>query len=296
MRCSSLVAALLIGSTTLCSDLLGQGLLYLDVPLSYNAGLVSAAHEGVSTETKSSRLWLPLSLDQSPPSISPGNAGLRSLLFPGLGHAALGRERGWAYLGLEALGWLWYADRRNKGAELRSEYRDYAWQEARLQGVPRADGDFAYYEVMSQWDRSGQFDLDAGLEGTQPELNPSLYNGLIWSRAIGIFSVDAVAGPGDSQYDAAIRYYKQHAYGTDFLWDWLDTAGGRSAYAGIIRASDDRFRQARNAIGFVIGNHLVSAIDAFLSARAGMDIETRIILGAAGQGVALATKIGGAEP
>lgn len=293
MRCASLAAYLIIGSTTLCSDLLGQELLYLDVPRSYGDGLVTVAREDVFPVTESARVWLPLSLDQEDPPISAANAGLRSLLLPGLGHVSLGRGRSFAYFGLEALGWLWYADRRTKAAELRSEYRNYAWQEARLQGARRIEGDFAYYEVMSQWDRSGRFDRNARSEGTQPELNPSVYNGLIWSRAVGIFSVDAVAGPGDSQYEAAIRYYEQHAYGPNFLWDWVDTDGGRSTYAEIIRTSDDRFRQARDAIGFLIGNHLVSAVDAFLSARAGIDIETRLGLGASGGGVALATKIRG---
>tara|TARA_Y100001970_G_scaffold202063_1_gene245994 strand:+ start:6529 stop:7083 length:555 start_codon:yes stop_codon:yes gene_type:complete len=179
-----------------------------------------------------------------------------------------------------------------KGTDLRGEYRDYAWQKARLQSGPRVDGDFDYYEVMSQWERSGHFDLDLGREGTQPELNPSYYNGLIWTRALGIFSVGQSSGPGDPEYESAIRYYEQHAYGTGFLWNWTGTPGGRSTYADIIRKSDDRFRQARNAVGFVIANHLVSAADAFVSGRTGLNIETRVGPGMGGSGVTLAAGLG----
>ena len=84
-----------------------------------------------------------------------------------VGQFALGNRRGLVYAGLEVLGWLWYIDRRMKGNDLRGEYRDYAWHEARLQSGPRVDGDFDYYEVMSQWERSGHFDHDPSREGTE---------------------------------------------------------------------------------------------------------------------------------
>ena len=282
---------LLLGVSSSFAVLSGQELLHLDERLlSLDRLSLKGGVDRARPDTP--ELWSRSLVEPIKPSVGPENAGLRSLLVPGLGQLALGNRRGWAYAGLELLGWLWYFDRRVKGTDLRREYRDYAWQKARLQSGPRVDGDFDYYEVMSQWERSGHFDLDLGREGTQPELNPSYYNGLIWTRALGIFSVGQSSGPGDPEYESAIRYYEQYAYGTGFLWSWTGTPGGRSTYADIIRKSDDRFRQARNAVGFVIANHLVSAADAFVSGRAGLDIETHVGPGMGGSGVMLAARLG----
>lgn len=223
--------------------------------------------------------------------VSPGGAALRSALIPGAGQLALGQRRGWAYLGIEALGWVVYLDRRRSGGALREEYRDFAWEEARLQSGARVDGDFDYYETMSQWDRSGAFDADPSLAGVQPEVDATRYNGLVWTRALGIFSADPAAGPGDPRYDAALEYYVERAYGDDFLWDWTGDPGARSTYAGIIEASDDRFRQARNAVGLVIANHLVSAVDAFVAARSRVRLESRIVPGPMGRGLTFAASL-----
>ena len=229
---------------------------------------------------------------QTSPAIGTADAAIRSALIPGAGQLALGQKRSWAYLGLEAIGWFLYLDRRGAGADLRTEYRDYAWDVGRIQAGTRVDGDFDYYETMSNWDRSGAYDRDTGRPGIQPEDDTSLYNGLIWARARGIFSVDPAAGPGDPQYEAAITYYETRAYGPDLLWDWTSSPGGRSTYVGLIEASDQRFRQARNAMGLIIANHLVSAVDAFLSARApGLSTRSRVLPGPTGQGVTVATSI-----
>ena len=170
--------------------------------------------------------------------------------------------------GARALGLAMVLDRRVKGTDLRREYRDYAAQKARLQEGPRVDGDFDYYEVMSQWERSGHFDLDLDAKGTQPELNPSYYNGLIWTwRSASSRSVSPLVRgilSTNRQFATTSSMLTELAYRVN------RTPGGRSTYADIIRKSDDRFRQARNAVGFVIANHLVSAADAFVSGRAGL--------------------------
>ncbi len=224
-------------------------------------------------------------------SVGPGSAALRSALLPGGGQFALGQRRSWAYLGLEVIGWGVYLNRTWAGDELRDQYRDFAWAEGRLQTGPRIDGDFDYYETLSKWDRSGSFDADPGLAGVQPEEDPSVYNGLIWSRAAGIFSVDPSAGLGDPRYDQALLYYTERAYGHELLWDWTATPGARSTYAGIIKSSDERFRQASNALGFVIANHLVSAVDAFVSARSGLRLESRVLPGPGGLGMTVASSL-----
>ena len=227
---------------------------------------------------------------------TPGRAGLRSLLLPGSGQLAQGRRRGWAFVGIELIGLAAYLDRGRDARDLRDQYRDFAWVNGRVQGALRIDGDFDYYEALSKWDRSGAFDSDSGVGGVQPEVDPSAFNGLIWLRATGIFSVDPSAGPGDARYDRALAYYNERAYGTQFLWDWTGVPGSRSAYAALIQSSDDRFRQASHALGLVLVNHLVSAIDAYVSARSGLLVETRIVPGSGGLRVSVVSSVRGQGP
>lgn len=191
-----------------------------------------------------------------------------SALVPGAGQLlALDQRRGWAYLAIEALAWVVYADRRAAGGRSRDRYRDLAWEVARLRDGPRVDGDFEFYERMASWGQSGRFDADPGAPGLQPESDPSTFNGSVWQRARGIYSVEPGQGPSDPAYQAAIDYYSSNAYGDAFRWDWSDDAEALDQYDGLIRESDERFRQATVVFGAVIANHLVSAVDAYVAAR-----------------------------
>lgn len=224
----------------------------------------------------SSLLFLPWVQESPQQAPSIGMSSLLSAVLPGAGQHMLGQDRKWAYLALETVGWVLYADRRSAGGDLRRRYRDFAWTEARAQQGARVDGDFGYYETLTNWDRSGAYDRDPVAAGLQPENDPAAFNGSIWSRAVLIFPPDPGASLGDPSYDNALEYYRQRAYGTEFLWDWTDT-GTQTEYGGLIEESDDRFRQATNVLGVVIANHVVSAVDAFLSAR-GLPVatETRV--------------------
>ena len=191
-----------------------------------------------------------------------------SALVPGLGQHTLGQGRKWAYWAVEAVGWVLYVDRRRAGGQLKDEYRTFAWDEARIQAGARIDGDFGYYETLSKWTRSGAFDGDPAAPGVQPETDPTAYNGSIWALATQIF---LPGGPGvpdtDPQYRRALQYYHDRAYSADFLWDWTGTGMAQDEYGGLITSSDDRFRQATNVLGAIIANHVVSAVDAYLTAR-----------------------------
>jgi hypothetical protein len=191
-----------------------------------------------------------------------------SLALPGMGQHMLGQQRKWIYGAIEVIGWVAFLERRGKGAEYRDQYRDFAWTQGRLQSGPRIDGDFDYYETLSKWNSSGDFDADSGLPGVQPEMDAATFNGSIWSLASQIF----IAGGGpvtetDPAFQGALGYYMERAYGAAFLWDWSTVPGGREELGGLIETSDDRFRQATTALGVVIANHLVSAVDAYLSGR-----------------------------
>ena len=199
---------------------------------------------------------------------SAGRATFLSAVLPGAGQHVLGQRRKWLYLALEATGWVFYVDRRSSGSDLAGAYRDFAWSEARIQNGPRVDGDFDYYERLSKWGRSGAYDADPGSAGIQPETDPSTWNGSVWGLAERLFLPDGPSTPPtDPQYQRALEYYADRGYDDTFLWDWAGTGSAQEEYTDLISASDDRYRQATNILGGIIANHVVSAVDAFLSAR-----------------------------
>ncbi len=205
----------------------------------------------------------------------------RSLLLPGWGQHALGQRRSWAYLAVEATLWAYWANRRSAGADARDAYRDLAWGEARIGSASRVDGDWPYYETLEKWTRSGVYDADPARSGVQPEADPSTYNGYVWSLARGQFLQAGEPDESDPGYAQALAYYERRAYGAAFLWDWSGKDTALRRYEGLIRDSDDRFHQATTALGAVLANHLLSAADAFVSARLPGDAGLRIAPGTA---------------
>lgn len=223
----------------------------------------------------SSQVGEALQVRETPPSIALATA--LSAVVPGAGQHYLGQKRAWAYLVLEAVGIYAWTDRRSAGADLRDRYRDFAWEEARIQGSARRDGDFDYYETMSNWQRSGSFDTDLTMTGIQPETEMGTFNASIWSLASRLF-LGAPGAPDQAAMDRALEYYAERAYPTDQLWDWDASPGGKDRFGELITDSDDRFRQATNVLGAVIANHVVSAIDAFVSARGlGRDLDMQLV-------------------
>jgi hypothetical protein len=210
----------------------------------------------------------PASAQVSPGTPTPQGAAARSMVLPGWGQLELGQRRGWAYALAEVALWVVWADRRAAGRHVRDEYRDFAWETGRIQTGPRVDGPFAYYETLSKWVRSGAFDADAGADGIQPEEDSTTFNGSIWARATGLYLPSGTPpDPLDASYQQALDYYRARAYGTEFLWDWSGRDEDRRSLGTLIRRSDDRFRQATTAFGAVLANHVLSGVDAFVSAR-----------------------------
>lgn len=191
-----------------------------------------------------------------------------SLGVPGAGQKSLGQKRALAYIALEAFAWIEFARARSDGGSLRNQYRTLGWDVARTFAGPRVDADFAYYEALTNFARSGEFDSDPNAPGLQPESDRSTFNGNIWSLAADIFFPPGTTpGPGDPRFERALDFYRERGYGDQFLWDWTGNDAERARYKDLIRDSDSRFHRSTVMAGVLLANHLVSAIDAFLSAR-----------------------------
>lgn len=206
---------------------------------------------------------------------SQGRAFLSSLILPGLGQYQQGRRRWLLYAGVEVTAAALYLDRRGDGRSLRRRYRRLAWDVARegLSEGPRMDGNFVYYETLSRWARSGDWDVDPDAAGLQPETDPDTFNGSIWALASQIFDLDPADPEGSSGYQNALGYYTERGYGPAFLWDWSGSPGSRETFGELIEESDGRFRAARQAVGILVANHLLSALDGLITARVARRID-----------------------
>ncbi len=195
-------------------------------------------------------------------------AALLSLALPGAGQYRQGRGRAWMYLAVEATAWAVHLAEQAQGRRYRARYRDFAWTIARVHTSSRQDGDWAYYEALTKWRRSGSYDQDGLRPGTQPELDPTTFNGAVWALARDIyFPPGQTVSEGDPAYTRALEYYQARAYGPSFLWDWSSTPGAQAEYEHLIDKSDGGFRHATIALGAVFANHLVSSADAYLTGR-----------------------------
>lgn len=212
----------------------------------------------------------------SPAAPSAARAGVRSLVVPGWGQRSLGQRRALVYAAAEAVLWGFWVERRADAAKLRADYRDLAWDAARLRTGEREDGSWSYYEAVSKWSRSGAFDRDPAASGLQPEEDPATFNGSVWVLAREIHFRGGTPAPGDPSWQAALAWYGQRAYADGFLWDWSGRAGELAQYRRLIHESDDRFHQATTAVGVVLANHLLAGTDAFVSARLSGRAEVRL--------------------
>jgi len=203
-------------------------------------------------------------------SVGAGRAFLFSALVPGAGQRMLGQSRWVPYLALEAWAWLRYFDRARQGRALERRYKDLAWSVARLvSSGPRRDGPFEYYEAMGKYVASGAYDAEPHRPGLQPEEDPATFNGAVWQLARSIY-LPAGADPVDTEsieYWQALNYYAQNATPPPFAWSWSSSPLAQQRFRELIRESDESLREATTMLGLILANHMVSAVDAFITAR-----------------------------
>lgn len=202
---------------------------------------------------------------------SPMRAALFSALLPGMGQRYLDQGRWIVYLGIEVWSWVQFFDERAQGNKLQTEYRDLAWSVARrVSSGPRVDGDFDYYESLTKFGESGAWDADPARPGIQPEPDPETYNGSIWELARDIFippNADGGLDEDSPAYRNALAYYEERGVTPRFAWSWRENELQQAVYGDIIQQSDETLRNSTTMAGVIIANHVVSAVDALISAR-----------------------------
>ena len=63
------------------------------------------------------------------------------------------------------------------------------------------------------------------------------------------------------------RTTKTRAYDEPFEWSWTGQSAAWTDYMDLIDSSDGSFRRASQFLGVIIANHLLSGVDAFVTAR-----------------------------
>lgn len=192
-----------------------------------------------------------------------------SLFLPGSGQALLRQDRFIAYLALEAWAVLEVANQRTEARRQQNRYRALARDVARaLYGPSYPVGTWAYYESMEHYLESGVFDRLPGGE-VDPDINPDTYNGAMWLLARTTYWSDANVPPlpDSPEYRRALNFYLDRAVRPEYRWSWRSAQLEQDLYIRTIRRSNTSFRQARAALGIVLANHVLSAVDAFVTLR-----------------------------
>ena len=196
---------------------------------------------------------------------------IASAVVPGSGQLLQGQSRGAIYLALEGLLLAQFLSYQADGRREGERYRDLAFEVARAPFEPTVrDTVFEYFEQMGRYVESGPFDADPG-PGFAPPTDDRTYNGNIWllARQTFFLNPDSLPEVESEEYQRALEFYRSRAIGEGFLWSWRNAGLEQDLYRQSIRRSDEGFRRATQRLGLLLANHLISAVDAFITGRLG---------------------------
>ena len=194
---------------------------------------------------------------------------LASLVLPGTGQALSGQDRAAVYGAVEIYVLSRYIQLQHDASMNAELYHQLAFAVAqRGFASVRRDTIFEYYETMEKFTASGRFNTGAG-PALNPETDPTTYNGSVWLLARRTYWADpnVPPPPNSPQYQAALSFYVQHAVGPAYQWTWQSASLQQQAFRDLIRTSDNGYRNAQGALGLLLANHVVSALDALISNR-----------------------------
>lgn len=197
-------------------------------------------------------------------------AALASAVVPGAGQALMRQRRALVYFAIEALTLSSYASNSSKARRARDGYRSLASDVARAPfSDVRPTGDFDYYERMEHYLSSGRFDLASDGLPIRPEEDTTTFNGAMWLLARRTYWTDPSLAPsrGSVEWIRAEAFYLQRAVRPAYRWSWEANPSEYGRFKQLIRRSNDSYRAALSDIGWTLGNHVLSTIDASVSIR-----------------------------
>jgi hypothetical protein len=180
-----------------------------------------------------------------------------------------GSDRAALYLVAEAFFLTRFLSLQRDGRRNASQYHDLAFSVARGAFDPEIrDTVWDYFEAMGKYMESGPFDTDPGPDLVPPS-DELTFNGKIWRLARETYfqRPDSTPDPGSVEYVRALDFYRRRAIGPNFRWSWRSAAIEQDLYRQTIRSSDEAYRRAREQLGLLMANHLLSAVDALISSR-----------------------------
>ena len=214
---------------------------------------------------------------------------LASLLVPGTGQLLAHQDRGAVYLAAEVYLVSRFLQLDHEAMQEAQRFQNLAFDVARRAYLPvRRDTIFEYYEQMERFAESGYYDSDPG-SAFLPELDPQTYNGAVWLLARRTYweNPDVWPDPTSPEYWRAVQFYQARAVGPNFQWSWRNHSLEHEVFRDYIKRSDTAFRRAQNQVGLLLANHVLSAVDALISARmstaAGRAAEMRTSIGLSGR-------------
>ena len=210
---------------------------------------------------------------------------LASLLVPGTGQLLAHQDRGAVYLAAEVYLVSRFLQLDHEAMAEARRFQNLAFDVARrTYGPMRRDTIFEYYEQMERFAESGAYDADSGAAFV-PETDRNTYNGSMWLLARRTYWEDPNVAPDPTspQYWKALQFYQARAVGPNFLWSWRNHSLEHEVFRDYIKRSDNAFRRAQNQIGLLLANHVLSAVDALISAR---------LSAAAGRAAEMRTSVG----
>ena len=121
---------------------------------------------------------------------------------------------------------------------------------------------------MGKFKESGPFDTDDG-PAFVPPANERTFNGSIWALAKQTFFADPdnPPDPDSPEFQRALAFYAGRAIGPNFQWSWRNAGLEQDLFRQTIRGSDEAFRRSAQQLGLLLANHVLSAVDAFISHR-----------------------------
>ncbi|HJS42007.1 MAG TPA: hypothetical protein VJ755_00925 [Gemmatimonadales bacterium] len=214
---------------------------------------------------------------------------LASLLVPGSGQLMAHQDRAAVYLAAEVYLLSRFLQLDREATREATRFQTLAFNVARRPYMPeRVDTVFEYYEQMERFAASGLYDTDPG-PVFAPETDFLTYNGSVWLLARRTFWSDPNVPPDPTSqaYINALNFYWNNAVTSGFQWSWRNHSLEHEEYRQSVRRSDDTYRKAQDQVGLLLANHVLSAVDALISARlaaaAGRAVEMHSLVGLGGR-------------